>query len=90
VSEGLEAGGFKSAADVQVEVRTSTRRRKPRPRSQRGRASLDAVVTIFGQASQAAREAAPGHSVVVNLRSAGRVGLTVPESVVSGAAQVIR
>ncbi len=65
VSEGLQAGGFKSAADIQIDVRNVRSMDEARAAIasavERG---LDAVVTVFGQATQAAREAAPGVPVV--------------------------
>jgi putative ABC transport system substrate-binding protein len=65
VSEGLQAGGFASAADVQIDVRSVRSTEEARAAIvaavERG---LDAVVTVFGQATQAARDAAPGVPIV--------------------------
>src|SRR5262249_45046083 len=60
VSEGLQAGGFGSTADVQLEVQSvsSMDEAKTAIAAAAGR-GLDAVVTVFGQATQAARDGAP-------------------------------
>jgi putative tryptophan/tyrosine transport system substrate-binding protein len=65
VSEGLQAGGFKSAADIQLDVRNtrSMDEAKAAIADAVGR-GVDAVVTVFGQATQAARDGAPGVPIV--------------------------
>jgi putative ABC transport system substrate-binding protein len=65
VSQGLQAGGFPSAADIQLDVQSV--RSMDEARAMIARAverGVDAVVTVFGQATQAARDAAPGVPVV--------------------------
>jgi putative tryptophan/tyrosine transport system substrate-binding protein len=65
VSEGLGAAGFGSAADVEVEVRSVQSVEEARTAIAGAVArGLDAVVTVFGQATQAARDAAAGVPVV--------------------------
>jgi putative ABC transport system substrate-binding protein len=65
VSEGLQAGGFRSAADVQLDVVNTRSMDEARAAvaAAVGR-GVDAVVTVFGQATQAAREGAPGVPIV--------------------------
>ncbi len=65
VSQGLQAGGFKSAADIQIEVRNVQSMDEAKAAIANAvERSLDAVVTVFGQATQAAREVAPNVPVV--------------------------
>jgi putative ABC transport system substrate-binding protein len=65
VSEGVQAGGFPSAADIQIDVRSVRSPEEARAAITESVArGLDVVVTVFGQATQAAREAAPGLPVV--------------------------
>jgi putative ABC transport system substrate-binding protein len=65
VSEGLQAGGFGTAAAIQIEVRSTGSMAEARAAVASGVArGLDAIVTVFGQATQAAREGAPGIPIV--------------------------
>jgi putative ABC transport system substrate-binding protein len=65
VSEGLQAGGFGTGAAVQIEVRSTGSMAEARAAVASGVArGLDAIVTVFGQATQAAREGAPGIPIV--------------------------
>jgi putative ABC transport system substrate-binding protein len=65
VSEGLQAGGFGTAADVQIETRSIGSMAEARAAVASGvERGLDAIVTVFGQATQAAREGAPGIPIV--------------------------